>query len=129
MTTPTVTEIVRNGNQVGERVELARYTVTGAGERVLFGQRIQGVVRVSDCPASGQGRAVLVERELEQDGHAALLALVEDYVREAVAHDEVPMLRDLLTEPSMSAGALDAAKASGDTSPTRTAACDMSRSR
>lgn len=33
-----------NGNRVGERVELARYTVP-AGERVLHGQRINGVVR------------------------------------------------------------------------------------
>ena len=36
MTTPTVTEIRRNGNPVGERIELARYTVP-AGERVLYG--------------------------------------------------------------------------------------------
>ena len=28
MTAPTVTEIRRNGNPVGERVELARYTIT-----------------------------------------------------------------------------------------------------
>ena len=34
---------------VGERVELARYTVTG-GERILYGQRIDGVVRVTDRP-------------------------------------------------------------------------------
>ena len=27
MTTPTVTELVRNGNRVGQRVELARYTI------------------------------------------------------------------------------------------------------
>ena len=44
MTTPTVTELVRNGNRVGKRVELARYTIP-AGERVLHGQRINGVVR------------------------------------------------------------------------------------
>jgi hypothetical protein len=29
---------------VGERAELARYTVT-TGERVLYGQRVNGVVR------------------------------------------------------------------------------------
>ena len=45
MTTPTVTEIRRNGNPVGERIELARYTVP-VGERVLYGQRVNGVVRV-----------------------------------------------------------------------------------
>ena len=42
MTTPTVTEIRRNGNPVGERVELARYTVP-VGPRVLYGQRVNGV--------------------------------------------------------------------------------------
>ena len=44
MTTPTVTETRRNGNPVGERMELARYTVP-FGERVLYGQRVNGVVR------------------------------------------------------------------------------------
>jgi hypothetical protein len=44
MTTPTVTEIRPNGNPVGERIELARYTVP-VGERVLYGQRVNGVVR------------------------------------------------------------------------------------
>ncbi len=44
MITPTVTELVRNGNRVGQRVELARYTIP-AGERVLYCQRVNGVVR------------------------------------------------------------------------------------
>jgi hypothetical protein len=44
MTTPTITEIRRNGNPVGERVELARYTVP-TGERIVYGQRVNGVVR------------------------------------------------------------------------------------
>jgi hypothetical protein len=43
MNTPIVTEIRRNGNPVGERVELARYTVPGAGTRILYGQRVDGV--------------------------------------------------------------------------------------
>ena len=90
MTTPTVTELVRNGNRVGQRVELARYTIPG-GERVLYGQRINGVVRVTDNPASGRGRAYLIERELEQDGNAALQALVHDYVEQAQRHGEIPM--------------------------------------
>ena len=85
-----VTELVRNGNRVGQRVELARYTIP-AGERVLYGQRIDGVVRVTDHPASGRGRAYLVERELEQDGNAALQALVHDYVEQAQRHGEIPM--------------------------------------
>ena len=84
MTTPTVTEIRRNGNPVGERIELARYTVP-VGERVLYGQRVNGVVRVTDVPATGRGRAYLVERELEQDGYDALNALVSDYLDQAAA--------------------------------------------
>ena len=90
MTTPTVTELVRNGNRVGQRVELARYTIP-AGERVLYGQRINGVVRLTDVPLTAGGRAYLVERELEQDGNAALQALVADYVEQANRHGEIPM--------------------------------------
>jgi hypothetical protein len=91
MTTPTVTEIKRNGYTVGERVELGRYTSTDAGERVIYAQRVNGVVRVSDCPATGRGRAYLVERELEKDGHAALLSLVADYLTVAERYGTVPM--------------------------------------
>ncbi|MGH2866471.1 MAG: hypothetical protein ACRDNK_02740 [Solirubrobacteraceae bacterium] len=90
MTTPTVTEIRRNGNPVGERIELARYTVP-VGERVLYGQRVNGVVRVTDVPAQGRGRAYLVERELEQDGYSALNALVSDYLDQAQLLKDVPM--------------------------------------
>jgi hypothetical protein len=96
MTTPTVTEIRRNGNPVGERVELARYTVRG-GERVLYGQRVNGVVRVTDVPAGGLGRAYLVERELEQDGYEALNALVADYLEQAELLEDVPMAVSPLT--------------------------------
>ena len=90
MTTPTVTELVRNGNRVGQRVELGRYRIP-TGERVLYGQRINGVVRVTDNPAGGRSRAYLIERELEQDGNAALQALVRDYVEQAERHGEIPM--------------------------------------
>ena len=90
MTTPTVTELVRNGNRVGQRVELARYTIP-AGQRVLYGQRVNGIVRVTDVSVAPGGRAYLVERELEQDGNAALQALVRDYVEQAARHGEIPM--------------------------------------
>jgi hypothetical protein len=96
MTTPTITEIRRNGNPVGERTELARYTIP-SGERVLYGQRVDGVVRVTDVPAQGRGRAYLVERELEQDGYDALTALVADYVDQAGLLDDVPMAVSPLT--------------------------------
>jgi hypothetical protein len=78
---------------VGERVELARYTVA-SGERVLYGQRVDGVVRVSDHPATDGGRCYLVERELEQEGpgaYAALQALVADYLDQAWLLDGIPM--------------------------------------
>jgi len=78
---------------VGERVELARYTVA-TGQRVLYGQRVDGVVRVSDHPATDGGRCYLVERELEQEGpgaYAALQALVADYLDQARRLDEIPM--------------------------------------
>lgn len=46
---------------------------------------------MTDVPADGRGRAYLVERELERDGHAALLALVADYISQAELHAAVPM--------------------------------------
>jgi hypothetical protein len=91
MNTPIVTEIRRNGNRVGERVELARYTVPDAGTRILYGQRVDGVVRITDVAATGHGRAYLVERELEQDGYDALQAIVRDYLEQAEALATIPM--------------------------------------
>jgi hypothetical protein len=41
---------------VGERVELGRYNIT-AGTRILYGQRVNGIVRVTDRPASGGRRS------------------------------------------------------------------------
>jgi hypothetical protein len=76
--------------EVGERTELARCRVS-AGERVIYGQRINGCVRITDRPASGTGRSYLVERECEQDGYSALKALVADYVEQSRELDEVPM--------------------------------------
>ena len=92
MTTATISR-TRSGVAVGERVELGRYT-TAAGARAIYGQRINGVVRVTDCPANGGGRAYLVERGLEQEGAGAceaLLALVADYLDQARALTAIPM--------------------------------------
>jgi hypothetical protein len=83
-TTPATTNTA-----VGQRVELARYVIAGQ-ERILYGQRIRGVVRVSDHPAAGNGRRYLVERGLEQDGYAALKAIVVDYVTQAAKHRTIP---------------------------------------
>ncbi len=79
--------------RTGARVELARYTVRG-DERVLYGQRVYGVVRVTDVPSVPGGRAYLVERGLEEEGanaNEALQALIADYLRQASILDEVPM--------------------------------------
>ena len=82
----TVTETRRAG-QTNERVELARYTVS-AGERVIHGQRILGVVRLADNPASGAGRHYVIERELVT--MAELEAIVTDYLQQAGTWDAIP---------------------------------------
>ena len=87
MTTPTVTETRRAG-QTNQPVELARYSVTGAGERVVQGQRVLGVVRLVDAPACGEGRRYVIERELTT--MAELEALVADYLRESQMWDAIP---------------------------------------
>lgn len=81
--TACTTAPARSGRPtVGERVELGRYQTSAGEHRVIYGQRV-GTVRVTDVPADGRGRAFLVERELEQDGYAALLALVAEYLARA----------------------------------------------
>jgi hypothetical protein len=77
-----------------EQVELARYRFTG-GQRVLYGQRVNGVVRVTDRPADGPGRSYLVELGLEYDGYPGLATLVANYTREAGRQDEIPMAATL----------------------------------
>ena len=79
---------------VGERVELGRYRIS-SGARVLYGQRVNGVVRITDNP-SEDGRAYLVERGLEEDGYAALNALLADYLEQASELDDVPMATSVL---------------------------------
>ena len=82
-------------SRLGERMELARYRVK-SGERVLYGQRINGRVRVTDRPLSGQGRSYVVERELERDGYSALKALVADYIEQSRELDEIPMASSVI---------------------------------
>jgi hypothetical protein len=79
--------------QTGARLELPRYSVT-AGDRVLYGQRVDGVVRLTDVPLQAGGRAYLIERGLEEEGsnaNAAMHALIADYLRQASVLDAVPM--------------------------------------
>jgi hypothetical protein len=70
-----------------ERVELARYSV-GGRERVIYGQRVLGVVRLVDHPADGHGRRYIIERELAR--MAELEAIVADYLQQAAVWDQVP---------------------------------------
>lgn len=86
MTTPTVIETRRAG-QTNARHELARYTVS-AGERIVYAQRVLGVVRLVDEPADGDGRRYVIERELTV--MAELEALVADYLEQAQMWDVIP---------------------------------------
>ena len=86
MSAPTVIKTSRAG-QTNARVELARYTI-GAGERVIYGQRVLGVVRLVDEPLDGNGRRFIIERELTV--MAELEAIVADYVEQAAAWDVIP---------------------------------------
>ena len=74
--------------QVGRRTELARYTVP-AGERVIYGQRVDGIVRLVDRPATPGGRSYLIERGLETKSE--LDALIADYRASAERLQAVPM--------------------------------------
>jgi len=76
-TNPAHTPRTGHEKPTGARVPLVRYA-TSLEQRVLVGQRVDGIVRVTDEPAAGQGRRYLVESELETK--AALDALVSDYI-------------------------------------------------
>ena len=71
----------------GERVELGRYTIS-AGERVIYGQRVLGIVQVVDVPADGLGRRYIIERGLSS--MSELEAIVADYLQQAAVWDAVP---------------------------------------
>jgi hypothetical protein len=94
-TTSTPSVVVAEQRVTGQPTELERYRVS-SGERVLYVQRVSGSVRITDRPASGQGRSYLVERKLEQDGYGALKALLVDYIEQARELDEVPMASSLI---------------------------------
>ncbi len=86
MTTTTTPTRTRATN---ERVELARYSVS-AGERVIYGQRVLGVVRLVDAPARGRGRRYVIDRELSS--MTELEAIVADYLQQAAIWDRIPAL-------------------------------------
>jgi hypothetical protein len=84
MTATTTRPSTRGTN---DRVELGRYTIT-AGERVVYGQRVLGVVRLVDHAAGGRGRRYVIERELTV--LAELDAIVADYLEQAAIWDAIP---------------------------------------
>jgi hypothetical protein len=86
LSTPTTTR-----PQVGNRTELGRYALPDGTVRLLIGQRIDGSVRLVDVPLASSGRRYVIERELEQDGYAALKALAVDYLQVAARLGEIPM--------------------------------------
>jgi len=83
--TATMTPTGKQGTN--ERVELARYTIS-ADERVIYGQRVRGVVRIVDAPARGRGRRYVIERELT--AMAELEAIVADYLEQTAMWDTIP---------------------------------------
>ena len=87
----------RRVGPTNERIELARYRIS-TGERVIYGQRVLGVIRLTDVPAAGGGRAYVIERELTS--MAELRAIVADYLHQAQRWDAVPAEPSCLeTEP------------------------------
>ena len=96
MTAAAATDTCSAAATVGEPRELARYTTATGTERILHGQRVHGVVVVTDHALAGGQRAYVVERGLEQEGHganAALKALIADYLTQAERYTDCPMRR------------------------------------
>lgn len=84
---PTTTEQSRTPTQ-GQRVELARY-LSDTGERLLIGQRLDGIVHVFDEPATGNSPSFTVDTHL--DTNSELQALVADYLAKAKRLGYAPM--------------------------------------
>lgn len=72
----------------GQRVELARYP-SDTGQRLLIGQRIDGIVHIFDEPADGDAPSFTVETHLERNSE--LQALVADYLAKAKRLGYSPM--------------------------------------
>ena len=75
------------GGATNEPVELGRYTIPD-GKRVIYGQRVLGIVRLVDIPATGHGRRYILDRELTV--MAELEAIVEDYLDQAARWQAIP---------------------------------------
>lgn len=86
MTTPAAVE-TRRASRTNARVEIARHTVV-AGERVVYAQRVLGVVRLVDEPADGDGCRYVSEGELTR--MAGLEGIVADYLEQAATWNVIP---------------------------------------
>jgi hypothetical protein len=73
--------------------ELGRYTIE-EGERILVGQRIDGIVQITDRPLGRDGRSYLVEAGISSMDQLA--ALVADYKAQAARLGDCPMRASLL---------------------------------
>jgi len=73
---------------IGKRTELARYTVA-EGERILYSQRIDGLTRILDRPATPGRRAYLVEDGVQSTEE--LDAIVGDYLEQAQRMNMPPL--------------------------------------
>jgi hypothetical protein len=88
----TATAPVR-ARRAGARVELARHAV-GTVTRALVGQRVSGVVRLTDIPSSEVVALISLSVALRRKAPmriAALWALIEDYLQRAREFDAIPM--------------------------------------
>jgi hypothetical protein len=80
-------------SSTGKPSLLARYTIE-EGERILVGQRVDGIVQITDRPLGHPGRPYLVETGISSMGELA--ALVADYKARAEALGDCPMRVPLL---------------------------------
>ncbi len=72
----------------GQAKVLATYDCD-EGQRQLIGQRVDGIVRITDRPKRGGGRAYLVEEGLTKMNE--LQALIDDYLAKAKRLGYAPM--------------------------------------
>ncbi len=80
-----------SSDDVGERVELGRYRTAAGGDACSTASASRRWCASPTSRSTGPGRAYLVERGLEEDGYAALLALVADYLEIASQLGVPPM--------------------------------------
>lgn len=45
-----MTTLTQNAPAVGKRTELGRYTLPAGDTRLILGQRVNGIVRITDVP-------------------------------------------------------------------------------